>query len=220
MPRHRLLGSDFPTFRIAHTQSLFKVFKQALPRLKSSVLCALPLPRSISANPGRCVVMPRPLTVSRAGQGLVSLGLVFDRVPIETLQHKYMRLPVLPHERGRATAVRFFLKMARQHSHLCEMQMHQTLPWAPLLPGDHPRSLAGFEPSVTCALFALHLSAALANSWSPTTALAQDSLHALSPSGRAQSLLLVLGGDTVPGSCLKWPLSDCTITAALASFSR
>lgn len=99
MPRHRLLGSDFPTFRIAHTQSLFKVFKQALPRLKSSVLCALPLPRSISANPGRCVVMPRPLTVSRAGQGLVSLGLVFDRVPIETLQHKYMRLPVLPHLR-------------------------------------------------------------------------------------------------------------------------
>lgn len=132
--------------------------------------------------------------------------------------HASPRTP--PSERGRATAVRFFLKMARQHSHLCEMQMHQTLPWAPLLSGDHSRSLAGFEPSVTCALFALHLSAALANSWSPTTALAQDSLHALSPSGRAQSLLLVLGGDTVPGLCLKWLLSDCTITAALASFSR
>lgn len=132
MPRHRLLGSVFPTFQIAHTRSLFKAFEQALPGLKSSVLCAFTPPRSISADSGKCLVMPRPLTVSRAGQGLVSLGLVFDRVPIEMLQHKYMPLPMLPPSvRGRARAVQFFLKMARQHSHLCEMQMLSSYSHAP-----------------------------------------------------------------------------------------
>lgn len=199
MPRHRLLGSVFPTFQIAHTRSPFKAFEQALPGLKSSVLCAFTPPRSISADSGKCLVMPRPLTVSRAGQGLVSLGLVFNCVPIEMLKHKYMPLPMLPPSvRGRARAVQFFLKMARQHSHLCEMQMLSSYSHAPnpsvgpTASRGPPQLLSWVQALCDLCLFGLHLSAPLAHSWSPTTALAQDSLHALSPSGRAQSLLLVL----------------------------